>query len=148
MDAELVPVWGTSEGDCGIYDLPSLLRSPGFTASLCYRRLRECHPEGRKEGILAWWIPGRAGWEPFVRPKVALMLSQSYDKEAPHEQVMVSVVPGVLYVKILEYMTVCPRYVSHPIPHLMDATEHDPCLVISHGSALPYTTNPSSGFTL
>ena len=46
--------------------------------------------------------------------------------EAPQDQVVVRVVPGIPDIDILEQTEVCTKYVIRPGSHLLAVTEHDP----------------------
>ena len=73
------------------------------------------------------WLLGGIGWELCARPKVGLVLPQDHSAEVPQDHVVVGVVPRVPDGHILEQMTVHPKDVVHPGPHLLATTEHSPC---------------------
>ena len=60
------------------------------------------------------------------RPEVALMLPQCRTVKAPHNQVIVMVVPGIPVIRILEQMEVCTKYLTHLGSHILDKMEHAP----------------------
>ena len=60
------------------------------------------------------------------------MLPQGCAVEAPHNQVVVYVVPGLQYSEILKQTEVCPKDVVCPVPLLLTSTEHTPRLSIPH----------------
>ena len=60
-------------------------------------------------------------------PKVVLMLPLGCAAEAPQEQVMARIVPGVLYIDILEQTEVHSKHVVHPVLNLLDMMDHYPC---------------------
>ena len=122
----MVSVWIAYEGDSGINDLPGLLIYPLIMGELYCWRLRYHLLEGHEEGILVGWLPGREEQEPCAHPKVALVLPHIFAAEASQNQVVVRFVPGVPNRNILEETAVCPKDVVHPIPNLLDATEHAP----------------------
>ena len=102
MYVVLVPILGASEGDSAANDSPGLLIYPVVMRALSLWRFRYSLTEGRKEGILVVWLPGRAEWDPCACTEVALVLPQCCAMEAPHNQVVVRVVPGVPGGDILE----------------------------------------------
>ena len=75
---------------------------------------------------MGWPIWGLE-WETRVIPKVALVLPQGHNAEAPQDQVVVGVVTGVPDVYILEHTTVCTKDVVHTGPHLLATMEHSTC---------------------
>ena len=74
---------------------------------------------------MGWPIWGLE-WETRVIPKVALVLPQGHNAEAPRDQVVVGVVPVVPDGHILEQMEVHPKDVVRMGPHLLTTTDHVP----------------------
>ena len=69
-------------------------------------------------------------WDPCALPKVALVLPIGFAMEAPHDQVMVLIVPGIPAGDILSQTAVHSKYLVHTIPHLISIMDHDPRLVV------------------
>ena len=68
--------------------------------------------------------------ETCALPKVSFMLPQSCATEAPKDQVMIRVVPGVLDRHVPEETMVRLQDVVHPGPHLSHNIDHAPHLFI------------------
>ena len=109
MYAELVPIQVKSKEDYGVNDSSNLIRYQGIMWVLSYWSFRYWLPKGRKEAILAGWLTGREEWYPRAYYEVALVLHKVHSVEAPKDQVMVHILPGVLYGDILEHTLVCPK---------------------------------------
>ena len=73
------------------------------------------------------WLLGWVEWEPCARPKVVFIIPKGHYTEAPQDQVVVGVVPGVLDGHILEHTSVGPNDLVRPGPHLLSMMEHPPC---------------------
>ena len=73
-------------------------------------------------GLLLEW----ADRDSRVRPKVTFVLPLGNAAEAPKDQVIVCVVPGVLYGHILEQTAVCTKNLVRLGPHLLATTKHTP----------------------
>ena len=74
------------------------------------------------------WTLSWVEWDPRAQPEVALILPHGHTTESTQDQVVVSVVPGVMDGHILEHIVFCPKYVVCPGPHLLNMEEHAPCM--------------------
>ena len=132
----MVSVQRYPERDPGINDPPGLLQYPGVVRTFARQFLGHHLSEESEHSVLSGRPLGGVEREPSARTKVVLMLPLGYATEAPQDQVVVYIVPGVPDGDILEQTAVRPQNVVHPGPHLLATAKHAPCLAIPGPSAM------------
>ena len=85
-----------------------------------------CLLEGGEKRIFVGWLFGWVDWDSHAQPKVALMFPLGHTAEAPQDQGMVCVVPGIPDDHILEQTAVHLKDVVRLGSHLLAMMEHDP----------------------
>ena len=79
-----------------------------------------------EEFILFRWGGWRTEGDTRAPPELIFMFPQSGDAEAPNDQVMIRVVPGVQDGHVPKDTTVRLQDIVRPVPHLHPHPEHAP----------------------